>query len=496
MSFFLLYLYKFCNYFGLSPVILRKERTQMSKRWGLRLLLAVMLLAAFSAAASADEGDDWYDASQEEYFWQDQQEVVFPDVTPEHWSYDDVMYLYRNGIIGGFPDGTFRPEEKVTTGQALKMIILAAGYAEPETVSSHWARGYLNFALEAGILERGEITDLDVSMSRLLTAKVSARALGVTRQDAQQKFSDTNDDSVQALSEIGIIGGYPDGTFRPNGSLTRAELSAIVSRIYAYRLDRNGGSTDNPDDPEDLDSDEPIELRTTDAGIEFIKAREGFTAKAYWDYQQYSIGYGSYCEKDEYPDGITEKQADRLLRKRLQGFEAKLDEFLDKNSIRLKEQEYDALVSFTYNNGDYWMREKNQSRLAALLISGRYSVNEFASAFGIWCHVTSSSGTEIHNGLIERRLKELKLFFYGDYDGRNPTGFSYVIFRTEKGSLDVDVAVYETGSYYDPMFEASCDDDEFFGWVTENGVVIDENTRVEENLTLTALWRSEAEGWF
>ena len=134
----------------------------MSKRWGLRLLLAVMLLAVFSAAASADEGDGWYDASQEEYFWQDQQEVVFPD-------------------------GTFRPEEKVTTGQALKMIILAAGHAEPEKVSSHWARGYLNFALEAGILERGEITDLDVSMSRLLTAKVSARALGVTRQDAQQK---------------------------------------------------------------------------------------------------------------------------------------------------------------------------------------------------------------------------------------------------------------------------------------------------------------------
>ena len=70
----------------------------MSKRWALRLLLAVMLLAAFSAAVSADEGDGWYDASQEEYFWQDQQEVVFPDVTPEHWSYDDVMYLYRNGI--------------------------------------------------------------------------------------------------------------------------------------------------------------------------------------------------------------------------------------------------------------------------------------------------------------------------------------------------------------------------------------------------------------
>ena len=111
----------------------------MSKRWALRLLLAVMLLAAFSAAASADEGDGWYDASQEEYFWQDQQEVVFPDVTPEHWSYDDVMYLYRNGIIGGFPDGTFRPDEPVTRGQLAVMLarfaalleLRRAGAAEP-----------------------------------------------------------------------------------------------------------------------------------------------------------------------------------------------------------------------------------------------------------------------------------------------------------------------------------------------------------------------------
>ncbi len=466
----------------------------MLKRWSLRLVLSVMLLAALTAAVCAAETDNWYDAEQQEYFWEEQQETVFPDVTSAGWYYDDVMYLYRNGIIGGFPDGTFRPDDKVTTGQALKMIVLAAGYPEPEQAASHWARGYLNFALEAGILERGEITDLDVNMSRLLTAKVTARALGAARQDMTQKFTDTNDDFVHALSEIGIIGGYPDGTFRPEGSLTRAELSTIVSRIYAFRIDRSG--TTDGENEDDLDDDTPIELRTTDDGVEFIKAREGFTATAYWDYQQYSIGYGSYCEKDEYPDGITEKQADHLLRRRLQGFEEKLDAFLDKNNISLKANEYDALISFTYNNGDYWMSEKSPSRLANLLISGKYTVNEFASAYGIWCHVTTKSGTEIYDGLIERRLRELKLFFYGDYAAKNSDGFSYVIFQTEKGSLEVDVAVYETGSSYDPMFEAYCDDDEFFGWVTEDGAVIDENTRVEKSLTLTALWRSEAEGWF
>ena len=139
----------------------------MSKRWILRLVLSIMLLAALSAAVCATDEENWYDAEQQEYFWEEEQlETVFPDVAPGSWYYDDVMYLYRNGIIGGFPDGTFRPEDKVTTGQALKMIILAAGYAEPEQAASHWARGYLNFALETGMLERGEITDLDISMSR------------------------------------------------------------------------------------------------------------------------------------------------------------------------------------------------------------------------------------------------------------------------------------------------------------------------------------------
>ena len=142
------------------------------------------------------------------------------------------------------------------------------------------------------------------------------------------------------------------------------------------------------------------------------------------------------------------------------------------------------------------MSDKTQSRLASLLISGDYTVNEFASAFGIWCHVTTKSGTEIHEGLIDRRIRELKLFFYGDYEAKNTDGFHYVLFTTEKGTLEVDVAVYEAGSVMDPMFEAECDDDEFFGWVTEDGTVLDAQTRVEEDMTVTALWLSEAEGWF
>ena len=66
-----------------------------------------------------------------------------------------------------------------------------------------------------------------------------------------------------------------------------------------------------PDSPNsgdtDLDDNTPITLRTTENGVAFIKAREGFRATAYWDYSQYSIGYGSRCEANEYPNGITQE---------------------------------------------------------------------------------------------------------------------------------------------------------------------------------------------
>ena len=95
----------------------------MSKRWILRLVLSIMLLAALSAAVCATDEENWYDAEQQEYFWEEEQlETVFPDVAPGSWYYDDVMYLYRNGVIGGFPDGTFRPNAEITRAEVMEII--------------------------------------------------------------------------------------------------------------------------------------------------------------------------------------------------------------------------------------------------------------------------------------------------------------------------------------------------------------------------------------
>ncbi len=412
-------------------------------------------------------------------------DVSFSDVPEDSWFYTDVMTLAESGVIGGYPDGTYRPTKKVTTGEALKMILLAAGYPEPEPAASHWARGYLNFAIEQGFLTRYEdISDLDVNMTRGLVAKLAANALGLSAPGTYGTFTDTDSPYVEALCAAGIVGGYPDGTYRPGASISRAEIAAIVNRIYQSREPSLPADNDT-----DLDIDpSQIELRTTEQMIALLKSKEGFRATAYWDYSQYSIGYGSACTKDEYPNGITEAQADILLREMLQGFEKKLDKFLQENYITLRDNQYDALISLTYNIGSGWMKE---SALATLLKNGTYSNNELASAIGIWCHVKSNGVTSIHDGLVARRISEINVFLYGDYSGE-ATGFYSVRFeQTEKGDRARDIAFYEAGSAYDPAFEATSDDGEIFlGWYTEDGTLLTDLLATQD-LTVTARWQSD-----
>ena len=408
-------------------------------------------------------------------------DISFSDVPESSWFYEDVMTLSESGVVSGYPDGTYRPTKKVTTGESLKMILLAAGYPEPERAESHWARGYLNFAIDQGFLVRyQDISDLDVNMTRGMLAKLAANALGLSDPGTYGTFTDTDSVYVEALYAAGIVGGYPDGTYRPDASVSRAEIAAIVNRIYQ--------SLDPviPTDPEQDPAE--ITLRTTEPMIDFIKQKEGFQEKAAWDYAQYSIGYGSACTKDEYPNGITEAQADILLREMLQGFEEKLDKFLQENYITLRDNQYDALISLTYNIGSGWMKE---SALATLLKNGTYSNNELASAIGIWCHVKSNGVTSIHDGLVARRISEINVFLYGDYSGE-ATGFYSVRFeQTEKGDRARDIAFYEAGSAYDPAFEATSDDGEIFlGWYTEDGTLLTD-LRATQDLTVTARWESD-----
>ena len=83
----------------------------------------------------------------------------FPDVDPNHWAIHNITTAQQSGIINGYDDGTFRPEQSVLYEQAVKMAVCALGYTEDRakraTPSGRaYPDGYMKLANDAGILKR------------------------------------------------------------------------------------------------------------------------------------------------------------------------------------------------------------------------------------------------------------------------------------------------------------------------------------------------------
>ena len=158
----------------------------------------------------------------------------YSDVKDTDWYYTYVRELSAKGVVGGYPDGTFQGTKTLTAGEALKLILLAAGCPEQEPVNSHWASGYLALAERMGCLAAGEIQDLDSPISRLTIARVATIAMGLTPRTGASPFADADDGYLLTMYEEKILNGTVIGRnryFYPDDSINRAEVCAIVSRI-------------------------------------------------------------------------------------------------------------------------------------------------------------------------------------------------------------------------------------------------------------------------
>jgi hypothetical protein len=161
--------------------------------------------------------------------------LFFSDVKEGDWFYPYVTHLASAGIISGMGDGSFAPQGEVTFGQALKLILMATsgGRAEAPT-GAHWASGYLDRALAISVLDRP--VDLDAYISRLAVAEMAARAMGLPLTTDQSPFADVESRHASALYHAGIMQGSFDSAgnrlFKPDSTITRAEIAAVVKRIY------------------------------------------------------------------------------------------------------------------------------------------------------------------------------------------------------------------------------------------------------------------------
>ena len=104
--------------------------------------------------------------------------------------------------------------------------------------ADHYAyiRGYPDGTVQPG----GYITRAEAStiFFRLLTDKTREQYWATTNAYSDIKSGDWYNNAISTLSNAGIVSGYPDGTFRPNAAITRAEFAAI-----AARFDNDGDKT-------------------------------------------------------------------------------------------------------------------------------------------------------------------------------------------------------------------------------------------------------------
>jgi hypothetical protein len=172
----------------------------------------------------------------------------FPDVSLYK---DEIFYLAGRQIIKGFPDGTFKPAQTINRMQAIQMILRAKGIdadsvgaGDPglrDVKEGRYGYEEVAAAVELGIIsgktdsKTGEkYFDPWGTLTRVQMAKILSIAYSLNGE-GEQPFSDVKYDFwargyITALYTSGITTGYPDGTFKPDQSISRQHFSAFLAR--------------------------------------------------------------------------------------------------------------------------------------------------------------------------------------------------------------------------------------------------------------------------
>ncbi|GMK37770.1 hypothetical protein PCCS19_08240 [Paenibacillus sp. CCS19] len=176
-------------------------------------------------------------------------EQKFTDLQHTQWAEDSIMYMANRGTVAGYGNGLFKPEGRVTRAQAAAFLVREL-YPDQQPDSgqtySDVSTSY-PFYREISIAARNGLTGgfpdgtfhPDAPITRAETAALLTRAYELTNGSSQSaNLSDIAAhwavDPIRTMSSNGLLGGYSDGTFRPNQSVSRAEFAVFMTRVIRF----------------------------------------------------------------------------------------------------------------------------------------------------------------------------------------------------------------------------------------------------------------------
>ncbi len=177
---------------------------------------------------------------------------TFPDVDTSHWAWAYVERLYAAGLTSGYPDGTYRPENPVTRAEMAVFLLRAEHGADyqPSSYSSysfsdiagHWAADWIEQLHQEGFTN-GYPDGTYRPNASATRAEMAVFLLRVKHGlDYQPPNYDTYSFSdiaghwaanwIEELHQEGYTNGYPDGTYRPDNGVTRAEMAVFLCKVF------------------------------------------------------------------------------------------------------------------------------------------------------------------------------------------------------------------------------------------------------------------------
>lgn len=246
------------------------------------LLTAVMI--STQTAFAVEYGEELKNTPTRKY------SQTFTDVTENHWAFSYIGELVSDGVLEGYMDGKFRPENNVTRAEFAKIMVTAAGLKTTtaqattfEDVSlTDWYSPYIETAKDflTGYNYGGSAMylpnkaalreDIAVALVKLKGYDVSIADLGML----QVMFSDYDSISesakryVAVAVERGLVSGYNDGTFKGQQSITRAEAAALIWRANQYGSDNKIMGSETTSVPTEAPTIKPTSIPTAKPTLE------------------------------------------------------------------------------------------------------------------------------------------------------------------------------------------------------------------------------------
>lgn len=244
-----------------------------------RLLAAVttVFVAVTSTAVSAvDYGAEYKNKPTGTY------EVKFTDVQKNYWAFEYIGEMQKRGIINGYPDGRYYPENYVERCEFAKIMVGAAGLRTDLTSGEYfkdvkkddWFYAYVETAKEylTGYKINGYDyykpndyalrEDIAVALVKLkgYDTKSADQAMLKTMFSDYESISEAARPYVATAVERGLVSGYEDRTFRGQDSINRAEAAAMLWRAYQYGSDNK--TADISDSTPKLNEDKYVSGKT------------------------------------------------------------------------------------------------------------------------------------------------------------------------------------------------------------------------------------------